>query len=126
MDQHSLRYLDIAEVFGDLGGIVHRAADETNFAPMLARHVNRQLDAVNRRRETRNKETPLGTNKYLFKLAMNRALTGRVALALNVSRILQESQHSLFAVLRKTVQIKQSVVSGSRVDFEVARMQHHA
>src|SRR6266853_2823503 len=93
---------------------------------MLARHVNRQLDAVNRRRETRNKETSLGADKHLFKLAMNRALTRRVTLSLDVSRILQESQHSLFAVLRKTVQIKQTVISGSRVNFEVARMQHHA
>src|SRR5258708_6133934 len=93
---------------------------------MLARHVNRQLDAMNRRREARDKQTPLGADKHLFKLAMNRALTWRVTLALDVSRILQESQHSLFAVLRKTVQIKQPVVSRSRVNFEVARMQHHA
>ena len=117
---------DVSEVFGDLGGILHRAADETNLAPVLARHVDGQLDAMNRRREAGDEQAPLGADKDFFKLAMHRAFAGRVALALDVGRILQERQHAFFAVLGKAVQIEQAVVGGRGIDLEIAGMQHHA
>jgi hypothetical protein len=62
--------------------------------------------------------------KHLFKLAANRALTRRVAFALDVGGILQQRQYPLFAVLGETVQVEEAVVGGRRVNFEVAGMQH--
>ena len=126
MDQHALGNVDIAQVFRDLGGIVHGAADETDLAAVLARHVHRQLDAVNRRRETGDEQPPLGAGEDLVELAAHRALARRVALALHVGRILQERQHALFAVLGEGVQVEEAVVGGRRVDLEIAGMHHDA
>src|ERR1700674_468115 len=126
MDQHAFGNLDIPEVFGDLGRILHGAAEETDFAAVLPRHVDGQLDTVNGGRETGDEQTPLGADKYLFELAVDRALARSVALALDVGGILQERQHSLFAVLGETVQIEEAIVGGCRIDLEVAGVQHDA
>src|SRR5208282_87881 len=90
MDQHALGDLDITQVFGNLGRILHGAAEETDFTAVLARHVNGQLDAVNRRREAGDEQTAFGAGKNLLKLAADRALAWSVAFALDVGGILQE------------------------------------
>src|ERR1017187_8831500 len=126
MDQHALGNLDITQVFGDLGRVVHGAAYETNLAAVVPRHVNGELDAVDRGREAGDEQTPLGADKYLFKLAADRALAGCVALPLDIGGILQQKQHTFFAVLGETVQVEEAVVGGCWVDFEVAGMQHNA
>src|SRR5260370_41131173 len=120
MDQHAVGNLDITQVFADLGGILHGAAEKTDFAAVLPRHVDGQLDAVNRRREARDEQTPFGADKYLFELAVDSTLARRVALALDVGGILQERQYSLFAVLGETVQIEEAIVRGRRVGPEIA------
>ena len=126
MDQHALGDLDITQIFSDLGGAVHGAADKTDFAAVVARHVDRQLDAVNGGREAGDEQTPLGAGKHLVELAPDSALARSVTLALDVGGILQQRQHSFFAVLGETVQVEEAVVGGRRVDLEVAGMQHDA
>src|ERR1035441_8130466 len=126
MDQHALGNLDITQVFGDLGRVVHGAAYETNLAAVVPRHVDGELDAVDRGREAGDEQAPLGADKYLFKLAADRALAGCVALPLDIGGILQQKQHTFFAVLGETVQVEEAVVGGCWVDFEVAGMQHNA
>ena len=126
MNQHAFGDLDITQVFGDLGGILHGAADETDFAAVLARHVDGQLDAVNRRREAGDEQAPLGAGKHFFELAAHGAFARRVALALDVGGILQQRQHSFFAILGETVQIEEAVVGRRWIDLEVAGMQHDA
>ena len=51
MDHHAVGNLDVTQVFRDFGGVLHGAADEADLAAVLSRHIHRQLDAVNRRRE---------------------------------------------------------------------------
>src|SRR5882762_1476423 len=126
MDQHPLGNLDITQIFGDLGGVLHGAAEKTDFAAVLPCHVYGQLDAVNGGREAGNEQTPLGADKHFFELAVDRTLARRVALALDVGGILQERQHPLLAVLGETVQVEEAVVGGRWIDLEVTGMQHHA
>src|SRR5258708_10628590 len=126
MNQHAFGNLDVTQVFGDLGRIVHGAADETDFAAVLPRHVDSELDSVNGGREAGDEQTPLGADKHLFKLAVDSAFARRVALALDVGGSLQERQYSLFAVLGETVQVEEAVVGGRWIDLEVAGVQHHA
>ena len=118
--------LDVAEVFGNLGGVVHGAADESDLASVLVRQFDGQLDAVNGRREAGNEEPALGVGENFVKLAAHRALARRVALALDVGRILKQGQHALFAVLGEGVQVEKLVVGGRGIDFEIAGVNDHA
>ena len=124
MNQHALGDLYVTQVFGDFGRILHRAADETDLSAVLPRHVDRQLDAVNGRREAGDEQASLGAGKHLFKLAMNRALARRVALALDVGGILQQCQHPFFAILCETVQVEETIIGRRGIDLKVAGMQH--
>ena len=120
MDQQSFGNFDVAQVFGNLRRVVHRAADERDLAAMLAGHFHRQLDAMNGRRETGDEQPPLGAREDFVELAAHRALARRVALALDVGRVLQQREHALFAVFGKGVQIEEPVVGRRGIDFEVA------
>ena len=87
---------------------------------------DRQLDAMNGRGKTGNKQPPLGVGEDFVELAAHGALAGRVSLALDVGGILKQRQHALFAVFGKGVQIEELVVSGSGIDFEIAGMNDDA
>ena len=75
--------------------------------------------------------TSLGPVSYthlenFIKFAPHRTLARRVTFALNVSRILKQRQDALFSILREGVQIKQMVVGGRGIDFEVSRVNDDA
>ncbi len=126
IDHEPIGNLEVAQIFGDLRRVVHRAADESHFAPVLLSQFHRQADAVNGRRKAGNKQPPLGMREHFVKLPPHRALTGRVALAFNVGRILKQRQHALFSVFGEGVQIKKMVIGGRGIDLEVAGMNDHA
>ena len=92
---------DVAEIFGDLGGVVHGAADEGDFASVLAGEFDGELDAVDRRREARDEQAALGVGEDFVKLAADGALAGRVSLALDVGGILKQRQHALLCRIRR-------------------------
>ena len=94
--------------------------------PCCVSEFHRQPDAVNRRREARNKKPPLRVGEYFVKLAAHGALAGRVTLALNVSGILKQREHALLAIFGEGVQVEQMVVGGCGIDLEVAGMNDHA
>ena len=106
IDHEAVGDFDVAEVFGDFGGVVHGAAEECDFAAVLVRQFDGQADAMNGRRKTGNEQPPLGVRKNFVKLAPHGSLAGRVALALDVGRILKQRQHALLAVLGEGVQIE--------------------
>ena len=126
MDQQALGNLDVAQILGDLRGIVHRAPDERHLAPVLPRHFHRQLDAMDGGRKTGDEQPPLGVREDFVKLPPHRALARRVALALDVGRVLEQRQHAGLAVLGEGVQIEQPVVGRRGIDFEIAGMNDHA
>ena len=126
MDQQALGNLDVTKILGDLRGVVHRAPGKRHFAPVLPGHLDRQLDAMDRGRETRDEQAPLGVREHFVKLPPHRALARRVAFALDVGRVLEQRQHSGLAVLGEGVQIKQAVVGGRRINFEIAGVNDHA
>src|SRR5947208_5106176 len=126
MYQPSLANLYIAQVFSDLRRTGHGPANERNFAPVLPDEFYRELNAMNRRRKTRNKQPALGAGKNFIKLAAHRSLAGCVAFALNVGAVLKQRKHAFFAVFGKSVKIKKPVVCGCGINFEVAGVNDHA
>jgi len=49
IDDEAVWHFNVAEVFGDLGGVVHGAAEESDLASMLVGELHREIDAVNGR-----------------------------------------------------------------------------
>src|SRR5438132_7508762 len=126
MNQQTFGNLDIAQVFSDLRRTGHGPANERNFAPVLPGEFYRELNAMNRRRKTRNKQPALGAGKNFIELAAHGSLTGRVAFALNVGAVLKQGQHAFFTVFGKSVKIKEPVVCGRGINFEVTGVNDHA
>ena len=126
IDHEAVGNFQIAEIFGDFGRVVHRAADERDFAAVLVGQFDGQPDAVNGRGKAGDEKTPLGMREDFVKFAADGALAGRVALALDVGGILKQRQHALFAVFGKGVQIEKMIVGGSGVDLEIAGMNDDA
>src|SRR5260370_29618530 len=78
--------------------------------------------------ETGDEQSALGAGEDFVKLAAHGALTGGVATALDVGRILQKRKDAFFSVLREGVRIEQAVVGGgggpvggARVNYETER-----
>src|SRR2546423_619527 len=51
IDDEAFGNFDVSEVFGDLGGVVHRAADDSFFSSVLVREIYGEADAVDRTTE---------------------------------------------------------------------------
>src|ERR1700686_5551337 len=47
IDDEAFGNFDVAEIFGDLGGVVHGAAEEGDLASVLVSEFDREIDAVN-------------------------------------------------------------------------------
>ena len=120
IDDQAVGDFDVAEILGDLGGIVHGAAEERDFAAVLVGELDREIDAVNRRRKAGNEKPPLGVGEYFVELSSYGALAGRVSLALDVGGILEQSQHAVLAVFGEGVQVEKFVVGGRGIDLEIA------
>ena len=71
------------------------------------------------RGEAGDKNSPVRPGKYFVKFTPHRAFAGRVARTLDVSGILQQRQHAFLSVLGKGMQVKQAIVGGSGIDFEI-------
>ena len=120
IDDEAVGNFDVAEVFGDLGGVVHGAADEGDLASVLVGEFHGEVDAVDGTREAGDEEAALGVGEDFVELAADGALAGRVSLALDVGGILKEREHALFAVFGEGVQIEELVVGGRGIDLEIA------
>ena len=120
IDDQTVGDFDVAKVFGNLGGIVHGAAEECDLASVLVCELHREIDAVNGRREARDEKPALGVRENFVKFAANGAFTRRVPLALDVGGILKQRQHAVLAIFGKGVQVEEFVVGGRGIDFEIA------
>src|SRR5579885_877860 len=125
VNKQALRDLHVAQVFGDFGRGVHGAPDEGDLAAVLPGEFDGKLNAVDGGRETGDEEAALGAGEDFVELTANGAFAGRVAFALDVGRVLQQREHAFLPVFGEGVQIEEAVVGGRRVDFKVARMDHH-
>ena len=126
IDDEALWDLDVAEIFGDLGGIVHGAAEEGDLAAMLVREFDRQIDAMDRGRKARDEQTALGVGENFVELASDSALAGCVSLALDVGGILKQGEDAAFAVFGKGMKVEEFVVGGRGIDFEIASVDDNA
>ena len=126
VNDQAFRDFNVAEVLCDFGGVVHRSSDESDFAPVLVREFDGEIDAVNRTGEAGDEKTALGVGENFVELATHGAFAGRISLALHVCGILKEGEHAFLAVFRERMKIEQFVVGGCRIDFEVARVNDDA
>ena len=62
----------------------------------------------------------------IFKPGTDGPLTLGVPGPVDVRRVAHQQQHTAPSIIRKGVQVKQLVIRGSRIDFEVARMNNDA
>src|ERR1700722_12811938 len=76
--------------------------------------------AVNGGRETAEEKLLLGAGEDFVQPRLHRPLARRVSGPVDVGRVLQQSQHAPFTVLRKAMQIERLAVRGREVDLEVA------
>ena len=90
MNEQAVGNLDVVEVLGDFGGVGHGAANHGHFAAVFGRQLQRQLDAMNGRRETGDKDAAFGAGKHFLELAAHGTLAGRIAGALHVGGILKK------------------------------------
>ena len=118
--------VDVAEVLRNLGALHHGAADDGDFAAMLAGQVESNADAVDGRREAGEEKLLLGLRENFVKPWNDGALAGCVAGALDIGRVLQQSQHAALAVFGEGVQVESVSVDGREIDLEVARVDDDA
>ena len=126
IDDEAFGDFDVAEIFGDLGGVVHGASDESDFASVLMREFYGEVDAVDRTGEAGDEEAALGVGENFVELAADGALAGSVSLALDVGGILKEREHAFFAVFGEGVEIEKLVVGGRGIDLEIAGVDDYA
>src|SRR5438552_17942270 len=84
MNQQTFGNVDIAEVFSDLRRAGHGAAYERDLPSVFPGELYRELNAMNRRRKTRTKQTALAEGKHAIDSPPHRPRAGCVAFALNV------------------------------------------
>ncbi len=125
VNQGAFRNVEIAKVERDVSGFRNRAPDQRDFSLVLPGGVDCELDAMNRRREARNKKFALGPREDLIEFAPNGALAGRISAAVGIRGVLQQRQNAaVFAIFGESVEIKQPVISGRGINLEVAGMDH--
>jgi hypothetical protein len=112
--------VDVAQVLGNLSGLHHGAADDGDFAVVLARQIEGDLDAKDGGREAGEEELLLGLREDFVEAGNDGAFAGRVAGALNIGRVLQQGEDAALAVLGEGVQIEGVVIERGKIDFEVA------
>ena len=120
IDDEAGRDFDVAEVLRDLGALHHGAAEDDDFAAVLARQFEGDANAVDGRREAAEEELLLGLRKDFVEAGNDGAFAGRVAGALDVGRVLQKGQDAALAVFGEGVQVEGLVVERREIDFEVA------
>ena len=126
IDDEAVGNFDVSKIFGDLRGVVHGAAEEGDFASVLVGELDSEINAVDRRREARDKKAALGVGEDFVELAADGALAGRVSLALDVGGILKQGQHARFAVFGEGVQVEKFVVGGCGINLEIASVNDDA
>src|SRR6185369_10384842 len=118
--------IDVSEVLGNLRRFGHRSSNQCNLPVVLMSQFQRELDAVDRRREAGDEQPLLGALEDVVKSRTNCAFTGRIAGTLHIRRVLEQCQHTFLAVFGEGVEVEELVVGRRRIDLEVARMNNHA
>ena len=126
VDHGVFRRLHVAEVHGDFCHVFHAAARDGDLAPALRRGVHDLLNAVDVGGERRDDDALLAALEQAVEGPAHRALTHRVARALDVRRIREQRQNALLAKLAKAGKVDDLAVDGRRVDLEVARVDNGA
>src|SRR5215469_12437550 len=126
IDHQAFGNFDVSQILGNLGGVGHGAANEGDLASVLLCQLDREIDAVDGRRETGDKEATLGVGENFVELAAYGALAGGVSATLHIGRILKQRQHAFLAVLGEGMEIEKLVVGRRGIDFEVPGMDDYA
>ena len=123
--QNVVRNRQQPKIVGNLGHVVHAAAQERHLAPELGRKIQNLLQPVNRRTEARDHHAPFRPVENIFQPRPHRAFALGITRPVDVGRIRHQQQHAALPIIGKRMQIEQLVVGRSRVHLEVARVDDH-
>ncbi len=96
-----------SERMRDLGDVVHAAAEERHFAPVLGGQIQDLLQAMDGRAEARDHQPPLGAIENFVQPGAHGAFALGVAGPIDIGGIGQQQQHAALAVVGEGVQVEQ-------------------
>ena len=120
MNDERGRQVEVAEVLGDLRGFEHGAADDGDFAAVLAGELAGDADAVDGGGEAAEEELLLRAGEDFVEAGFDGPLAGRVAGAIDVGGVLEKGEDAALAVFGEAVEVEGFAVGRGEVDFEVA------
>ena len=123
---HAVGNLQQAERVRNFDVVNHVASDKGHLAVDANGNVKHLLNAVNRRRKTRQNHAARRRTGQFFDARHHRAFRRREARTLHVGGIAEEREHAFAAVFGESVQIKGRAVDRSLIDFEIPSVDDHA
>ena len=127
VDEQALGNLDVAEVLGDLGRVVHGAADDGDLASVLLGEFEGEAEPGDGGREAGEEEALLGLGEDLVETGAHGFLAGGPAAAIDVGRVLEEGEDaSVLAEVGECLEIEGLAVRRREVDLEVTGVQDDA
>jgi hypothetical protein len=124
--ENAVRQIELPQAVRRFNVAQHAASEQRDLPPSVTRHINDDLDAVQRCRETTDDDAPGCLVKNVFKGRDDGALGLRAPRALGISRIGKQSEHALIAILRESPQIHRRPDDRSVVNLEITRMNNDA
>ena len=118
--------MEISQLDGDLGDVLHTAAADGNLASVVCRGVQNLLDTIDVRGERRDNNTLITALELRLKRLSDLNLTRGVAVALDIGRVTHQCEHALLAQLTEPRQVDHLAGYRRRVDLEVAGVDDHA
>ncbi len=126
MDDKARGWVNVAEVLGDLGGVVDGAADDGDLAAVRVGEFHGDTDAMDGRGEAAEEELFLGAGEDFVEAGFDGPFAGSVAGAIDVGGVLQEGEDATLAVFGEAVEVESFAVGRGEVDFEVAAVDDDA
>ena len=120
------RQVEVAEVLGNLRGFEHGAADDGDFAAMLAGELAGDADAVDGRREAAEEKLFLCAGKDFIEARFDGPLAGCIAGAIDVGGVLEQGEDAALAIFGEAMEVEGFTVGRRQVDFEVAAVDDDA
>ena len=112
VDDQALRRVDVPEILRDFGGVIQRAANDSDFASMLVGEIHRDADAVDGGREAGEEKLLRRGGKDVVQTRDNGFFAGCEAGAVDVGGVLQEAKNALLAKVGEGLEVEWVTVRG--------------
>ncbi len=124
-DQNSVRDAQETQIVCDLRHTDHAPANHNHFPAKLLGQLDNLLEAVNGGTEAGDQQALFRAVEDILKPRTNGSLGFRIPRTVGIGGIGEQQQNSPLAIVGKGMQVKQFVIGGGGIDFEIARVNHH-